>query len=149
MPLAEAIGTPLASCVKCCGTRSVPTTLVEFSNSPADCLIEGFTNAFDCNPIEHLAEKPRHDRADSFFAGKAPGLAIKDLLVIDTACRRTVGAANVVGLDFQAGDRVGSSFFGEHEIVVAAGSRWSRWAIGSTLIMPRHTSRDWSCKPPL
>ena len=50
--------------------------------------------------------------------GDAAGLGVEDHLLVDPAGGRAVGAADVVGLDLQPGDRVGAGGFREHQVVV-------------------------------
>ena len=71
------------------------------------------------NPVEHLLEEAGDDHADGLLAGQAAAAGVEDLLVVHPAGRGPVRALHVVGLDLQAGDRVGPGVFGEDQVVVA------------------------------
>ena len=118
------------------------------ANPAADRLAECFADAFDRNPVEHLLEEAGDDHADRLIAGHAAAAAVEDLLVVDAAAGRRVGAADVVGFDFESRDRIGACLGRQQQVVVplvAVGL----WALGSTPIIPRQTVRERSCRAAL
>src|SRR5437899_5432725 len=90
-----------------------------FSDSPPNRLPQRFAHAFDRDAVENLLEEARYNHTRRFFARQAAGLEIKDRLVVHSARGGAVRAAHVVGLNFQAGDRVGPGVVREHQVVVA------------------------------
>ena len=64
---------------------------------------------------------------------------VEELLLVDLGDRRGVGAADVVGEDLEAGDRVGVRL-GESSRLRLSWKASVCWAPGSTLIIPRQTA---------
>ena len=63
-------------------------------------------------------KKPRTISRSASDAGEAAGHQVEELLAVDLAERRAVGAADVVGEDLEAGDRVGMRVGGEQQVAV-------------------------------
>src|SRR6476469_7998062 len=98
--------------------RTSSFSLYVFSNFAKYRLSQCFSHAFDRDPVENLLEEAADDHAGGFFAGEAAGLGVKNQLFVHLAGGAAVGAADVVGFDFEAGDAVGPAGGGEEQVVV-------------------------------
>ena len=63
-------------------------------------------------------KKPRTIRRSASARGEAARHQVEELLAVDPAERRAVGAADVVGEDLEPGDRVGVRLLGEQQVAV-------------------------------
>src|SRR6185503_17470715 len=75
--------------------------------------LQRVAHRLELDTVEDLLVEAAHDQALGLAAGKAAGHAVEELVAVDLADGRAVGAANVVRLDLEAGDRVGVSLVGE------------------------------------
>ena len=64
--------------------------------------------------LGELLEEAVDDQALGPLLWQAPGAQVVELLAVDLGDRNGVGAADVVGLDLEPGDRVGVRVLGEH-----------------------------------
>ena len=68
---------------------------------------ERFADRLELDPVEHVLEEAAHDQPLRLGPREAAAHAVEELLAVDLAERRAVRAADVVGHDLEAGDRVG------------------------------------------
>ena len=80
---------------------------------------EGFVEIVVGEAVEDLLKETEGEEFVGLFFGDTAGLEIKLLLGVDARGRGAVRAADVVGLDFEAGERAGFSVVAEHEVAVA------------------------------
>ena len=120
-----------------------------FPHAAQDGLAERLADALDRDAVENLLEKAADDQPRRFLAGQAAGLGVEDQLFIDLAAswsracsgrRRTRSRGRESSRPGRRRRAAGCR---------SAGSRWSCTACGSTLIMPRQTVRDLSCRAAL
>ncbi len=84
--------------------RSLSNLLV-VTHSSGDGRAQRFANAVDRNAVENLLEEAGDDHANRFLPRETAGLSVEDQFFVDSAARRSMRAAHVVGLDLQAGNR--------------------------------------------
>ena len=82
--------------------------LFVFADAAADGFAQRIADALNRDPIEYLLKEAGHDHANGLFARQTATARVEDLCIVDASGRRTVRAADVVGLDLQPGDRIGS-----------------------------------------
>ena len=105
---------PLAHDCADCTARGLPSEL----ELGRDGLPERLLDRLEGDPVVDVGEEALDDQPDGGLARHAARLGVEDHVLVDPAGRGAVGAADVVGLDLQAGDRVGAGGVREHQVVV-------------------------------
>src|SRR6266550_1311191 len=87
-------------------------------NPGLEGLGDGLADGLELDPVENVGEEAAHDQALGLAPGDPARHRVEELVAVDGADRGAVGAANVVGLDLEAGDRVGVRLLGEDQVAV-------------------------------
>ena len=103
----------------------------------------------ELDPVEHVLEEAADDQPLGLGAREAAGHRVEELLAVDLAERRAVRAADVVGEDLEAGDRVGVRLRRRAAGCGSPGRRSSSARRCSTRIIPRQTAVASSRSAPL
>ncbi len=93
--------------------------LIVLADATADGVAKSFANALDGDPVEHLLEESSDNHSRRFFSRQTTALGVENHFVIHAARRGAVRAADIVGLNFEAGNGIGPRVIGQHQIVVA------------------------------
>ncbi len=78
-----------------------------------------FANTFNGHSVKDLLKETGHDHADGFLPSESAALRVEDQFFVNTPAGGAVGATNIVGFDFQSGNRIGTGFARKQQIVVA------------------------------
>ena len=89
------------------------------SNLACDRCTEGFAHRLDGDAVEDLLEEPCNDHSNRFGSSESTRLSVEDQFFVDSSAGAPVGASNVVGVDLESRDRIGSRRIAEHEVVIA------------------------------
>src|SRR6266487_1909878 len=87
-------------------------------NPGLEGLGDGLADGLQLDPVENVGEEPAHDQALRLAAGDPARHRVEELVAVDRADRGTVGAANVVCLDLETGDRIGVRLLGEDQVAI-------------------------------
>ena len=79
---------------------------------------ERLAHRLELDPVEHVLEEAAHDQPLRLGAGEAARHEVEELLAVDLAERRAMGAADVVGQDLEAWDRVRVCRLREQQVAV-------------------------------
>ena len=98
--------------------------------TPAGCgprrFAERFPYRLELDSVEHVLEEAAQDRRRCRVRlRQAARHRVEELVAVDLADRRTVYAADVVGLDLEAGDRVRVRLRGKEQVPVLLVGGWS------------------------
>ena len=78
------------------------------TDSAANGCSKSLTDRGYGDAVEDLLEEAGYHQPSCLVGGEAAGLGVEDLFFVDPSARGTVGAANIIGFDFQARNRIGS-----------------------------------------
>src|SRR5260221_10340952 len=94
---------PCAQCGRAGGEAAQASAL---RNTRFERVRERLAHRLELDPVEHVLEEATHDQPLGLRARQTARHQVEELLAIDLAQGRAVGAAHVVGQDLEAGDRV-------------------------------------------
>jgi hypothetical protein len=88
-------------------------------NLSSDRCAERFADRLDSDSIEDLLEEPGDDHAHGFSPRESSRLGVEDQFFVDSSTGAAVRAADVIGLDFEAWDRIRSRLVAEHQVIIS------------------------------
>ena len=109
---------------------------------------ERFPHRLELDSVEHVLEEAAQDEALRVRLREAARHRVEELVAVDLADRRAVCAADVVGLDLEAGIESACAF-GERSRFRFSWYAFVFCASGSTRIIPRQTAVASSRSAPL
>ena len=104
------------------GARGVLVPLGQIAytrlNPGVECQTDFFPESFHRKFANYRLKETLHDHALRCLIRQPTAHQVKDLLIVDSASRRAMFATDIVGLDLQDRQSVGSRLWAQQEIVV-------------------------------